>query len=339
MRRPGVRTVLATLATVLAGVSAAGCAAPYDDDGELFVGGSLVAAPAKDTAPTPVVIDSDLAPDDLVAIAYLLRHPAIDVRAITVPATGLVTCPAGPDLLGDLFAAIDARPVPVACGRTTRPDAGVPMPTGWSMAALTSSGLDRSSGGHRPTVVRRSAATLIAGLADEVDGLHVVALAPLTELARVQADHSRSYGRLAGITAMGGILEGDSQDAELGVAEWNAAADPEALASVLAGEVPLTLVPYDPVPAGRPAGLAAPVVSRLGTDPAFAAPAYWDVATAGVFTNPEAGTFETADWQVDVSDDRGRLAPTAPGEVRVATRLDAGVLDSAYADVFGVDLR
>ena len=46
MRRPGIRTVLATLATVLAGVSAAGCAAPYDDDGELFVGGSLVAAPA-----------------------------------------------------------------------------------------------------------------------------------------------------------------------------------------------------------------------------------------------------------------------------------------------------
>lgn len=332
-------TVLAAVITCLAGVLAAGCAAPYDDDGELFVGGTLAAAPARSTTTTPVVIDSDLAPDDLVAIAYLLRHPAVEVRAITVPATGLVTCPAGPDLLGDLFAAIDASPVPVACGRTPRPDTGVPMPTGWGLAALTHSGLDRPADGRPLPVVRRAAAAYVADLADEVDGLHVVALGPLTELARLAADHGASYARLAGITAMSGVLDAPSQDGDLGVAEWNAAADPDALAAVLGGEVPVTLVPHDPVPAGRPDGLAAPVVSRIGADPVFAAPAYWDLATAAVFTTPDVATFETAGWAVDVTGDRGRLARTGDGEVRVVTGLDAGLLDRAHAEVFGVDLR
>ena len=92
-----------------------------------------------------MVVDSDLAPDDLVALAYLLRHPDVRVLAITVPTTGLVTCPAGVDLVGDLMAAVRVPAVPVSCGHTARGRHGTPFPTLWSMGAMTDNGLARDT--------------------------------------------------------------------------------------------------------------------------------------------------------------------------------------------------
>ena len=312
--------------------------AASDSDGETIVDGRLARAPAKALERVPLVVDSDLAPDDLAAIAYLVRHPSIDVLAITVPTTGMVTCNGGVGLLGDFFASIGEEPVRVACGATQRGEHGVPFPPAWTGASLTSGGVDRSSGGALPPVARADAATFLARLADHVDGLHVVALGPLTELAEMQRSHPSSYARLAGVTSMAGIVAATSHDASLGVGEWNAAADVDAFAEVVAGSVPLTIVPDDPVPDGRPAGLAAPVVSRLGNDPAFSTPAFWDLATAGAFTTPDAVTYESGTWSVDRTEDRGRLHRTGDGTVRVVTGLDTAALDRAYAAVFGTDL-
>lgn len=313
--------------------------AASDDDGERIVGGSLAPAPPQHADATPVVIDSDLAPDDLAAIAYLLRHPAVDVQAISVPSTGMVTCGGGVDLLADFFEAIDAARVPVACGETERGPHGVPFPTTWATGSMTHSGLDRSGAGELPPVTRADAVTYLARVADRVDGLHVVALGPLTELAEAQRRHPASYARLAGVITMAGIVDSPSHDDELGVGEWNAAADVDAFAAVVAGDVPLTIVPDDPVPPGRPDGLTAPVVSGLGLDPEFTSPAFWDLATAGAFTTPDAVTVRTGTWEVDVEDDRGRLRRTGEGPVRIVTHLDPEALDEAYAAVFGAELR
>lgn len=316
-----------------------GCSAAYDDDGEALVAGNLTAAQAKAAERVPVVIDSDLAPDDLAAIAFLMRHPAVDVLAVSVPDTGMVTCSGGIDLLSDLLGAIRLDPVPVVCGETARGQHGVPFPASWTSGSLAQSGLDRSTPGAMPPLPHVDAATYLARLADRVDGLHVVALGPLTEVAEMRHAHSASYARLAGVISMAGIVDAESHDAGLGVGEWNAAADVDAFATVLAGPVPVTVVPDDPVPDGRPAGLAAPVVSRLGLDPEFTTPAFWDLATAGAFTTPAAARTETGTWDVDLEQDRGRLTRTGDGSVRVVTHLDAHLLDEAYAEVFGIDLR
>ena len=64
-------------------------------------------------------------------------------------------------------------------------------------------------------------------------------------------------------------------------------------------------------------------------------PAYWDLATAGIFTTPAAGTaHEDGAWRADVTGDRGRLHRTGAGHVRVVTGLDTAALDDAYAAVF-----
>ena len=76
---------------LLVALLATGCTAAYDDDGEARSSGRMAPAPAKAPDAVPVVIDSDLAPDDLVAITYLVRHPRVRVLGITVPSTGMVT--------------------------------------------------------------------------------------------------------------------------------------------------------------------------------------------------------------------------------------------------------
>lgn len=323
---------LAWLAAVPVVWALTGCApAASDTDGEVFVAGPMSPAPGKAADAVPVVVDTDLAPDDLAALALLVRHPDVDVVAVTVPTTGLLDC-RGTGLLSDFFEALETTPPPVACGTTPRGDDGVPFPPEWGAGALTMSGLarDGTPGELRP--VRAASHDLVARLAREHDGLHLVALAPLTDVAAILREHPRAYERLAGVTSMAGSVSSESHAD--GVAEWNAGADPVPFAEVVAGPVPLTIVPDDPVPDGVPAGLAGAVVGGLGRVPEFASPAYWDLATAGVFVAPDAATAESGTWSVEVTGDRGRLRRTGEGSVRVVTGLDEAVLDAVYRSVF-----
>jgi hypothetical protein len=321
-------------AAALLAVVASGCTAAYDDDGE--VTGLMSAAPAKAGDAVPVVIDSDLAPDDLAAITYLVRHPRVDVVGITVPATGMVGCTDGLRLLADLFTAIESPSVPVACGTTERGKDGVPFPEAWCTGVVADPGLP-ALGAMPWQPLREDAGVFLAQQAQAHPGLQVVALGPLTELAALAADRPADYRRIAAVTTMAGAI-GDGQDPGQGIGEWNAAADPAAFAAVLAAPVPVTVVPDGPVPPGVPRGVAsAPVVGRLGVDTMITSPAYWDLATAGVFATADATAEEsTGAWTAEVTGTRG-LLHQAPGNgrVRVVTELDPSALDTSYAAVFG----
>src|SRR4051794_41654733 len=67
---------------------------------------------------TPVVVDTDLGPDDAIALLYLLSRRDLDVRAVAVSGAGLVHCPAGARRALELLAAAGYPRVPVACGRS-----------------------------------------------------------------------------------------------------------------------------------------------------------------------------------------------------------------------------
>ncbi len=208
----------------------------------------------KSADAVPVVVDSDLAPDDLVSLAYLLRHPDVEVLAVTVPTTGLVTCPAGVDLATDLMRSRRCR----AGAGLVRRDAprrrtASPFPTLWSMGALTDNGLRRDDA-DTSTPVEEAPPELIARLAGEHPGLTLVALGPMTEVAATLREEPEGYGRIDRIVAMTGVVEGPPQDDVAG--EWNAAADPDSLAEVLAGPVPVTVVPHEVAPARAARGHA-----------------------------------------------------------------------------------
>ena len=112
-------------ALLLGCIALAGCAAPTDGDGEVPT--SLTPA-VEATSATQVVVDTDLGGDDLVALAFLLRHPQVHVDAITIAATGLVGCDPGVDLVADLLTALGEEPVDVACGRAGPGRDGLALP-------------------------------------------------------------------------------------------------------------------------------------------------------------------------------------------------------------------
>lgn len=310
------------LVAAVATLALAGCAAPYDDDGEFAIEGALGAAAAPDEDATPIVVDTDLAGDDLVALAYLLRRPDVRVVAVTIAGTGLVGCDPGVDLVADLVHELGSGWVPVACGRE---DAARPWPSAWVATAEAAPGLPR-----RDTTFQTApepAPLLIAELATTYDDLRVVALGPLTNLGDLASERPADYRLLAGIHAMAGAVDVPSID---GVAEWNAAADPASFATVLAGPVPVTVVPDDPIPAGTPDELVVGVVGMIATA-AGDVPKRWDLATAAAFVEPGLAEARRGTWEVD---DTGRLTRTGPGPVTVVTALDEAGLNASYARAF-----
>jgi len=313
-----------------AGAVLAGCAAPADLDGE--VGGPAGAAlgPAPTAAPgqvaTPVVVDTDLGADDLVALGFLLRHPGVHVEAVTIAATGLVGCDPGVELVAAVFEQFAVPAVPVACGRDTAVGDARSLPAAWRAAAAAGSGLTPVAGTVTPAP--EPAPQLIADTARRVEDLVVVALGPMTNLADLATQHADDYARLGAVQAMGGSVAGPVVD---GVAEWNAAADPESFATVLAAAAPLTIVPEDAIPLGTPDALDGPVVGRVSAVAGI--PAWWDLATAGAVLAPRAGRVEVGEWVLDPSAP-GRLRKVGVGDVRVYRSLDPAPLEAQYARAF-----
>lgn len=317
------RRALLTLGLALAigAVALQHAAAPYDDGERVEPAAAVQPVEVRDDA-TPVVVDTDLGGDDLAALAFLMRRPDVRVVAVTIAGTGLVGCDPGVDLVADLVDGLGARRVPVACGRE---DAARAMPQEWRDAAAAGTGLARVP--TTSSAVAEPAPELIGRLAARHPGLRVVALGPLTNLADLATDDRSAYAEIAGVTTMAGALDAPAVD---GVAEWNAAADPAALTRVLAGPVPVTVVPDDAVPDGTPGALLRSPVSAVVTSAAL--PKWWDLATAATALDRGAATVEGGTWTVDAT---GRLTRSGPGDVLVATELDQGRLDAAYERAFG----
>jgi hypothetical protein len=313
-----------------------GCAAPYDADGESTVSVRLAPAAAQLASATPVVVDTDLGADDLVALALLLRHPSVHVEVVTVAATGLVGCPEAADVVADLTAALAIAPPVVACGRAAPGPMGRAMPAEWRRAAAASSGLPEASAEMRHflpvTLSATPAAELLAQTARRRHGLNVVALGPLTNLADLATSDPRAFARVRAVQVMGGVVTAPGEE---GVGEWNAAADPDAFSTVLsaarAGGPRVTIVPLDAVPAGTPWQLTAPVVGAVTARAAL--PAWWDAATAAAFVAPDAAATTTGSYQLGGSQP-GRLTRTGDGRVHVVERLDAATIDQVYGTTF-----
>jgi hypothetical protein len=113
------RSVWIVAIGVLAAVG--GCApgtAPSDSPAAT-VGGVGPSASLRAGKPLPLLIDTDVAPDDLVALAFLVGSPTVEVRAITVSGTGEAHCGRGVDVVLRLLERLDAPPIALACGRET----------------------------------------------------------------------------------------------------------------------------------------------------------------------------------------------------------------------------
>jgi pyrimidine-specific ribonucleoside hydrolase len=213
---------------------------------------SSSAAPSStgDTAvdALPLLLDTDVAPDDLVAISFLLASPRVEIKAITVSGTGEAHCGAGVDVVLRLLERLEAPMIDVACGRETPIAGDHAFPDGWRASADEGSGLGLPSTSRQPFA--GSAVQLIGEAANRVDGLRVLTIGPMTNLADALGSDPNLAERIESVYVMGGALHvpgnvrfGGPSDNE--VAEWNIYVDPTAAQAVLDSGVTVRLIGLD----------------------------------------------------------------------------------------------
>jgi len=292
--------------------------------------------------PTPILVDTDLAGDDILALMALLREPAVEVRAIAVDGNGEVHCGHGVRNVRNLLAAFGLDGIPVGCGRTNPGEHGRLFPEEWRAGADAFYGVQLPAADTESTP---GAAGLIADTAAaSPEPLTIVALGPWSNIADAVAAHPELVGRLAGIHAMAGAIDvpGNVAIDEVGYedgVEWNVGVDPDSFAAVLDTDVPVTLVPLDatndvPVPPDFASILEADHTAA-GADIAFEmfarSPAltietsFWDTLASMALIDPGLVTWK--DLSVTVDRDgpsAGRIRRAGDGRsIRAAMSADA----------------
>ena len=187
--------------------------------------------------PRQLIIDTDPGVDDAIAILLALASPDVTVLGLTSVGGNVPLARATRNALALLEYAGRAADVPVAAG-AARPRRGR-FPYAYRFHGR--SGLSRRLPEPRTRVDRAGAVEFLADqLARQPGQIHLVALGPLTNLARLERRHPGRLRQAASLVVMGGAVR------VLGNvtphAEFNFYSDPLAAAEVLATGVPLTLV-------------------------------------------------------------------------------------------------
>jgi pyrimidine-specific ribonucleoside hydrolase len=310
-----VRGALWTLALCALGACAAsGSASPG------------ASAPLSSLSPPPaavsVVIDTDVAPDDLVAIAFLVATPSVDIAAITVTGTGEVRCDAGLRIVFGLLDRLNAPEIPIACGPEVPTAGDHAFPPGFRENAERAAGLDL------PDSTREAvgdAVTLLSDTFTEGSAIRLLTLGPLTNVAIALETDASLASRIDSVWIMGGAVDVPGNvagspgfESDNTAAEWNAYVDPAALATVLASGVPARLVSLDgtnQVPVRRE--FVADVIEQRAASPELGVLAelfeensymtggdyyLWDPLAAIFAAGFEPGSFSSTRIEVDVGE-------------------------------------
>lgn len=294
----------------------------------------------------PVILDVDTGIDDAMAIMFAVRHPDIDVRAISCVAGNVRLDQVVVNTL-KILDLIGAPSIPVAAGATrpliepVRDAAAVHGPSGLG-------GLDLPPG-RRVVAEVRSVELLRRTLLDAEAPVTIVALAPLTNVALLLRSHPEVVDSIARIVFMGGSASVGNASA---VAEFNIWHDPEAAHIVINSGVPLVmygldvfnevLVPGERIAALRGSGdrVARALGGLLGheiIDPATGTgvmvQAIGDAGAVCAAVHPELFTFERRPLQVALAPGIGRGQTVVDRRGSGSGSLDDGPRDWPRADV------
>jgi pyrimidine-specific ribonucleoside hydrolase len=301
-----------------------------------------------------MVIDTDMAPDDWMAIVYLLQRPDVDVRAITVTGTGEAHCGPGVQNALDLAALVGRPDVPVACGRETPLQGDHVFPQGWRDWSDALAGLTLAANPNPPAsqdAVSLLTSTVLAAPEEVV----LVTLGPLTNVAEALQAEPELADALAEIIIMGGAFDvpgNIGQPIENTAAEWNIYVDPYAAARVVESGAPVTFVPLD---ATDDCPLTVDFYNRIAADHTTPAAEFiyrllyqqhdfilsgdyyfWDPLTAAIATDESLATFEdrTAIVIEEEGPESGATRTAEDGSpVRVAISADRERFEALFIDV------
>jgi pyrimidine-specific ribonucleoside hydrolase len=204
------------------------------------------ATPAPE--PIPVIIDTDMALDDWLAILYLLNRPDVMIKAITVTGAGEAHCGPGVSNALKLIKLAGKKDISVACGRETPLAGDHTFPQEWrdfvdSFAGKTLPEANNLASGQTAT------ALLTSILENSNKKVTLLTLGPLTNIADLLRDDPQLKDLIQMIVIMGGAI---NVPGNVGLyvngnesAEFNLYIDPLAASEVFSSGVPITLVPLD----------------------------------------------------------------------------------------------
>lgn len=271
--------------------------------------------PKLEVGARPILIDTDMAIDDWMAILYLLQRPDVDVQAITVTGAGEAHCDPGVQNALDLAALAGRSDIPVTCGRETPLKGDRVFPQSWRDNVDSLSGVSVPLSNSKP--VDQDAVELIASTIRVAGGeLEIIALGPLTNLAEAFLVDPSLVKEVKQVYIMGGAFDvpgnvADSPEMSINneTAEWNIYVDPYSAALVVASGAPVTFVPLD---ASNYVLLDETFYNRLGDDritpeAEFVYQAltqsigfvrsgnyyFWDPLTAAIAVDESLGTLDT----------------------------------------------
>ncbi len=278
-----------------------------------------------------VIIDTDLAFDDRLAIFYLLKKPDIRIKAISISANGPGECLQKIQDLQALLVLSERNQIPTACSSVL--------------------GLENKSA-DQPAVT-----LLTSVLESSLQKITLLAIGPLTNVAEVFKRSPAVIEKIEEIYLMGGAVNvpGNVIKPDVGinnpVAEWNFYADPEAANRCFKSKAAITLIPLD---ATNLVPLTPEFIQRLKTRPQTAQTAYmltlltdqpgpmaegrlyfWDPLAAAILSDQTLAVFEKRPLRVIEGNGpkRGQIVidPAGP-EVRVAFRADRERFEQNFID-------
>jgi len=195
---------------------------------------------ASASARTPILFDTDIGSDvdDALALALILARPdALDLIAVTTVASDPILAA---EIAAGLLGAGGRSDVEVSPGESKPLLRPGPFNAFGHEAQCTVEGA-------RAKILSERAPERIVRAAREVEGLEIVLVGPMTNLARALALDPALPSRVAGITVMGGHIRevkiGDFL-CPYGV-DYNLCSDPEASVAVLGAGFRITLVSAD----------------------------------------------------------------------------------------------
>ncbi len=309
---------------------------------------------------TSVLIDTDMGLDDWMAIVFLLNHPSIDVRAISIAGTGLSDGKLG---ISNAYKLLDIGRkvnIPVSGGGASPLEGNRRFPEVWCVNENTCLDLLPTSRGTADYELK--AVDLIIKTAIQTDNqIDIVALGPLTNIAEalIEAEAEIS-SKIRMIYIMGGAVNvpGNVSDSITGTglaAEWNMYIDPKAASIVLNSRVPITLVPLD---ATNCVPVTMEFYRRLGEQAKTPQAAFirgliqyredelrrgefyfWDPLTAAVATDESIVKIKKIGISIaEIGPDCGRTYEDKEGKkIRVATKADPYLFESVYLDVLNLE--
>ncbi len=196
----------------------------------------------------PVIIDTDMATDDWLAILYLLHRPDVDVQAIMVTGAGEAHCDPGVSNALGLVGLASQTPVAVACGQETPLRGNHVFPQGWRDFVDNLAGLTLPEATNPVTGIE-AVQLLTQILQSSPEKVTILALGPLTNIAAALQSEPGLAENIERIYIMGGAVNvpGNLGTDVVGniTAEWNIYIDPYAANVVFASGIPATLVGLD----------------------------------------------------------------------------------------------